>query len=398
MQILAAAVLLSVFAAHVQDTSPPQNSGSASPEVSPDRKITFRLRAANAKVVRLSAGDIPGFDQPAPLTKDQDGIWAITVGPVEPGAYRYTFSIDGVTTTDPRNPEISEGKSTVWSLVHVPGSGISDTKDVPHGAVAEVTYKSISLGMFRRMHVYTPPGYEKGSERYPVLYLLHGGTENDDTWSSVGRAGFILDNLIAEKKAKAMIVVMPTGGPAESSGMGRVSQERFVANINRDVMPYVESRYRVLTDRANTAIAGASIGGNHALNIAIPRLERFGYVGVFSSGLIGAFRDLPGRGGGTGAGRGRGGEAPLLAREWEHLHAANLGDAGLKKGLRLLWFATGTEDFILGTTRATLGLLEKHGFNPVFLEAPGGHSWINWRRYLAEFVPLLFQAAAGRAR
>jgi enterochelin esterase family protein len=367
-------------------------SESGAPEVSTDRKITFRVTAPNAKVVRLTASDLPGFDQPAPLTKDEDGVWAITVGPVEPGAYRYTFNIDGVTTVDPRNPEISEGKSRVWSLVHVTGSELWDTEDVPHGAVAEVTYKSISLGMFRRMHVYTPPGYEKGADRYPVLYLLHGGTENDDTWSSVGRAGFILDNLIAEKKAKPMIVVMPTGGPAGGSGMGRISQERFATNISRDVMPYVESHYRVLTDRANMAIAGASIGGNHALNIAIPRLERFGYVGLFSSGLIGAFRDLPGRGGAAGTGRGGGVEPPLLAREWEQLHAAKLADPGLKKGLRLLWFATGTEDFILDTTRATVGLLEKHGFTPTFLEVSGGHTWMNWRRYLAEFVPQLFQA------
>ena len=277
--------------------------------------------------------------------------------------------------------------------MYVPGSDLWDTKDVPHGAIAEVTYRSASLGMFRRMHVYTPPGYENGVGRYPVLYLLHGGTENDDTWSSVGRAGLILDNLIAAKRAKPMIVVMPTGPPAASSGMGRSSQEQFVANINRDVMSYVERNYRVLTNRATTAIAGASIGGNHALTIAMPRLDRFAYVGVFSSGLIGAFRDLPGRGGAAGTGRGRrSADQPPLAREWEQLHASKLADPSLKKGLRLLWFATGTEDFILDSTRATLALLEKHGFTPTFREVSGGHTWRNWRLCLGEFLPQLFQA------
>lgn len=357
---------------------------SRSPQVSAERMVTFRIGAPKAEVVRLSASDIPGMDQPRPLTKADDGTWAITVGPLEPGAYRYKFNIDGVPTLDPRNPEISEAKSTTWSLVHVPGSELWDIRDVAHGAMAEVTYKSSTFGTFARMHVYTPPGYDKGSQSYPVLYLFHGGTENDDTWTSVGRAGFILDNLLAARKAKPMIVVMPTGQSAENAGQGRKSQEAFAANFNRDVMPYVEANYRVLTDRSNTAIAGASIGGNHTLNIAIPRLERFGYIGLFSSGLIGAFRDL------SGASDGPGPDSRLLAREWEQLHAAKLGNAALKRDLRLLWVATGKDDFILDTTLATVELLKKHGFAPVFKEAAGGHTWMNWRSYLAEFVPQLF--------
>ena len=211
--------------------------------------------------------------------------------PSTPARYRYNFNVDGVATIDPRNPAISESNNNVWSLVYVPGSDLFDTKAVPRGAVAEVTYNSTALGKFRRMHVYTPPGYEAGSGRYPVFYLLHGAGDNDDAWSSVGRAGFILDNLIAAKKARPMVVVMPAGHTSRGPGsaIGRAATDEFVNDFVTDVMPYIEKHYRVLTDRANTAIAGLSMGGGHTLNVAIPRLERFAYIGVYSSGLLGAF-------------------------------------------------------------------------------------------------------------
>jgi enterochelin esterase family protein len=275
-----------------------------------------------------------------------------------------------------------------------------DTKPVPHGAVAAVTYHSSALKRFRRMHVYTPPGYELGRDRYPVFYLLHGAGDNDDAWSSVGRAGFILDNLIAAKKARPMLVVMPAGHTSRGPGsaIGRSATEEFVNDFVTDVMPYVEKHYRVLTDRANTAIAGLSMGGGHTLQVAVPRLERFAYIGVYSSGLLGAFPEL-GRGrGGRGAAPAPGAPAPTpppTAAEWEKLHAAKLDDAGLKKGLRLFYFATGKDDFLLTTTQATVELFKKHGFSPVFKETAGGHTWINWRNYLAEFAPQLFQTGRG---
>jgi enterochelin esterase family protein len=372
-----------------------------SPEVSPDRRMTFRIYAPRAEAVRLAAGDIPGMGQEnSQLTKAESGVWEITVGPVEAGAYRYNFSVDGVSTIDPRNPAISESNNNVWSLVVVPGSEVFDTKDVPRGAVAEITYNSTALGKFRRMHVYTPPGYELGRDRYPVFYLLHGAGDNDDAWSSVGRAGFILDNLIAAKKARPMLVVMPAGHTSRGPGsaIGRSATEEFVNDFVTDVMPYVEKHYRVLTDRANTAIAGLSMGGGHTLQVAVPRLERFAYIGVYSSGLLGAFPEL-GRGrGGRGAAPAPGAPAPTpppTAAEWEKLHAAKLDDAGLKKGLRLFYFATGKDDFLLTTTQATVELFKKHGFSPVFKETAGGHTWINWRNYLAEFAPQLFQTGRG---
>jgi enterochelin esterase-like enzyme len=378
-----------------------------SPEVAADRKVTFRLFAPQATAVRLSAGDIQGLGQNTQLTKAENGVWELTVGPVDPGTYRYNFNIDGVATIDPRSPFVSESNNNVWSMVNVPGSDFADTKNVPHGSIAAVTYYSTALTTFRRMHVYTPPGYEKNSDKYPVFYLLHGAGDSDDSWTSVGRAGFILDNLIAAKKAKPMIIVMPAGhtrrGPQTGGVIGRSATDEFVQDFMKDVIPYVEKNYRALTDRSNTAVAGLSMGGNHALQAGIPNLGKFGYIGVYSSGLLGAF---PGLGGGR-----RGAAPPAspaaaaapapaaapaappqpTAADWEKENAKTLDDANLKKGLKLFWFATGKDDFLLTTTNATVDLFKKHGFTPVYKETAGGHTWVNWRDYLNEFAPMLFQ-------
>ena len=361
-----------------------------SPEVGANRTITFRLYAPQADAVRLAASDIPGSGQNAQLTRAENGVWQLTLGPVDPGSYRYNFNVDGVATIDPRNPSTSESNTNVWSLVTVQGSDVFDTRDVPRGAVAEVTYRSTALGRFRRMHVYTPPGYETNRERYPVFYLLHGAGDSDDSWSTVGRAGFILDNLIATRRAKPMIVVMPAGhATADTAGaIGQSATEAFVNDFVADVMPYVEKNYRVLTDRANTAIAGLSMGGNQTLELAIPRLQRFGYIGVFSSGLFGAF---PGGGRGGAATPAPATAVPPAAVAWEKQHAATLDDAALKRGLRLFWFGTGKDDFLIQTTVSTVDLFKRHGFAPVFVESPGGHTWINWRNYLTEFAPQLFR-------
>jgi len=363
-----------------------------SPEVQPDRKLTLRILAPNAQAVTLSAGDIPASagpqTRPWPLTKGENGVWEITVGPLEPGAYRYAFSVDGLTVVDPRNAVISESNTNVWSMAVIPGSDLMDTKEVPHGAVAAVTYYSTALSKFRRMHVYTPPGYETGSAKYPVFYLLHGAGDNDDCWTSVGRAGFILDNLIAAKKVKPMVVVMPAGHTSQSFGGGGgrgaapaggpAPVDDFVKDFVTDLMPYAESHYRVMTDRAHRAIAGLSMGGGQTLNIAIPHLDKFAYVGVFSSGLPGSF--------------GRAGQpAPTGAPAWETQHMAELDNASLKKGLKLFWFSTGKEDGLMPTTTGSVELFKKHGFTPVFQESAGGHTWLNWRAYLIEFTPQLFQ-------
>jgi len=348
-----------------------------SPEVAADRKVTFRILAPKAEAVTLSGGDIPDLGRGAQMAKNGEGVWEVTLGPIDAGAYRYNFNVDGVSVIDPRNPCTSESNANTWSLVYVPGSDFMDTMDVPHGAVAEVTYYSKSLQRFRRMHVYTPPGYERGEGKYPVFYLLHGAMDCDDSWSSVGRAGFILDNLIAAKKAKPMVVVMPAGhtGPF-TMGASRLPIDEFTQDFNGDVLPYVEKNYRVYTDRKHRAIAGLSMGGMQTLNIAIPSLDKFAYFGVFSSGVFGM------------GGSGRGG-APA-GPSWEEQNKEKLDNADLKKGLKLVWFATGTEDFLIGTSRATVDMLKKHGFDVVFKETEGAHTWINWRNYLNEFTPQLF--------
>ncbi len=357
----------------------PQGPRVISPEIAADRCVTFRILAPKAEDVRLAGGDIPGVGQGKEMTKDTNGVWETTLGPVDPGAYRYTFNVDGVSVIDPRSPTVSESNNNVWSLVYVPGADFMDTQDVPRGAVAEVTYYSTSLKRFRRMHVYTPPGYPSGKGKFPVFYLLHGASDSDDSWTSVGRAGFILDNLIAAGKAKAMVVVMPAGhaGPFRSGG-ARPAADEFSQDFLNDIMPYVEKNYRVHKDRRHRALAGLSMGGGQTLNIGIPHLDQFAYLGVYSSGVFGI----------TG---GRAGSTQPQGPSFEERHQQVLDDAGLRKGLRLFWFATGKDDFLLETSRATVAMFRKHGFPVQYAETDGGHTWINWRQYLNEFAPLLFQ-------
>jgi len=364
----------------------PQGPRVTSPEVAADGRVTFRILAPKAQAVRL-LGDVPSDGPAAPmqpptgraLVQSAEGVWEVTV-PLAPGAWRYNFNVDGVSVIDPRNPSTSESHENTWSLVHVPGADFMVTKPVPHGAVAAVTYQSTALKRFRRMHVYTPPGYETSTQRYPVFYLLHGAMDCDDSWWTVGRAGFILDNLIAAGKAKPMIVVMPAGhtGPFNfNPGAPRPPVDEFTADFKGDVVPYVEKTYRVIADRQSRAIAGLSMGGAQTLGIAIPDLDKYAYIGVYSSGIFGII--------------GRGPMPMPPGPSFEEQHAKALDDPALKKGLKLVWFATGKDDFLIDTSRATVAMLKKHGFDVAFKESAGAHTWTNWREYLNEFAPLLFR-------
>src|SRR4051794_13803968 len=354
----------------------------ASTEVSPERKVTFRVHAPKAEGVRLGSSDLPGVGSAAEMKKGDNGVWETTVGPVPAGAYRYNFQVDGLAVIDPRNPAISESNANVWSLVLVPGSDLFDLKDVPHGAVAAVIYHSSTLKKPRRMHVYTPPGYEKGQGEFPVFYLLHGAGDSDDSWTSVGRAGVILDNLIAAGKARPMLVVMPAGHTGQSrpggggGGPSQSSRDEFGQDFSNDLRPYIEKNYRVKADRSSRAIAGLSMGGAQTLNVAFDKLSDYGYIGVYSSGIFGI------------AG-GFGGAPP--STQWEDSHKATLDDASLKEGLKLIWFACGKEDFLVQTSKATVDMLKKHKFDAIAKDSEGGHTWLNWRDYLAEFAPKLFQ-------
>jgi len=451
MRTFAATVAAGVLAtvAVAQPTPTPQAAGRGgrgggrgpavvSPEVMSDGRVMFRIAAPKAEQVTLNAGDITilfsgggagaitGTDiatimpatplpQGGPVFKKNDaGIWETTVGPIPPGAYRYAFQVDGLRVLDPVNTRTAESRDNMWSLFTVPGAAMMDTADVPHGAVARVVYYSSVLKTTRRMHIYTPPGYESGNQKYPVFYLLHGSGDTDDAWISVGRAQFIFDNLIAAKKAKPMIVVMPAGHQPTEGGRGRGAApdatqpatstvNPFTAEFMTDMLPYVEKNYRTINDRQHRAIAGLSMGGGQTLDIAFTHLNMFSDIGVFSSGA-----SLGGGGGRRGAaapGAAAPGAAPAQfatppatpaaaqpARPgWEASHLADLDNAGLKKGTKLIWLSTGKDDNLITSTRSTVDILKKHGFAPVFIESSGAHSWFNWRNYLIEFTPQLFQ-------
>ncbi len=351
------------------------NDTLVSPEVLPDKQVIFRLYAPDAKTVKVNG---EWFNSPEEqknatheLQSGPNGVWSVTVGPLMPGTFRYHFVLDGVNVADPRNPNSSQSLNFVNSMVSVPGLDYQDVQNVPHGAVAAVWYQSKALGILRRMHIYTPPGYETGKGKYPVFYLLHGAGDNDDVWSTEGRAGIILDNLIAAKQAKPMIVVMPAGHtPAKvpPGTPGAMRNRDFEKDFWQDVMPYVESHYRVRTGQRSTAIAGLSMGGMQTLNISMAHLDKFAYIGVFSSGWL---RQKP--------------------EDIETEYAAGLNDVRARKGLRVLWFATGKDDSLISSTRTSVEILKKHGFNAELDETTGMHTWINWRDYLHQFAPRLFQ-------
>lgn len=340
---------------------------------------TFRLFAPNAKEVRIGGPDIPMQFRLSPMTKQENGVWEQTIGPFVPGTYRYIFTVDSMAVMDPRNPSVSESNANSWSMFHVNGAEFMDMKNVPHGSVAEVNYFSTALQRFRRMHVYTPPGYSSGKKLFPVLYLLHGALDCDDSWTSVGRAGIIMDNLIAEGKAVPMIIVMPAGhtGPF-TFGMPlvRPNKDEFTEDFTNDVRPYIEKNYAVQSDRSHRAVAGLSMGGFQTLNIAVPHLNEYSAFAVFSSGILEFGRNPANNNTGP---------------SWEERNSAALDNKEFKKGLKHVWFATGKDDFLIQMSRSTVDILKKHGFTVTFAETEGGHTWENWRRYLNQFAPLLFQ-------
>ncbi len=351
-----------------------RRGGSGAPavvsaEVLSDRQITFRLSAPQATNVRFTSSDIFNLGEKAQMKKNDNGVWETTVGPVEPGAYRYNFSVDGVSATDPESPLISESNTHVQSLVVVPGSEFMDTKDVPHGAVAQVTYYSKSLGKFRRMHVYTPPGYETNQEKYPILYLVHGFSDNDNSWSTIGRAGFILDNMIAARKVKPMVVVMPALHTSANMSMGGARRgaapggpqprNEFDEDFLNDIMPYAETHYRVLTDRPHRAMAGLSMGGMATHRIAMANLDKFSCIGLFSGSTI---------------------------------SPNEITDAtAFKDKVKVLFMSCGSKESPAGLQTSRDGL-EKLGIkSTIFVQPDAQHEWRVWRASLIQFAPLLFQ-------
>jgi enterochelin esterase family protein len=396
MAILAVMVLAS--AAFAQAPAVPQGGrgmGPAvlSPEILPDKRVTFRFSAPKASEVLLN-GDWPGGNQVA-MTRDEQGVWSATVGPLKPEMWGYTFSVDGARALDARNPLTKRDGTRIDCILMIPGpeSALYEATDVPHGDVNMVWYDSPTLKLQRRMYVYTPPGYRTSTARYPVFYLLHGGGGDEDAWFTLGRASQILDNLIAQGKAKPMIVVMPNGNPNQSAVAGfgpppvpvtraagpagggggptfSADQMPYPNSIIHDIIPFIEKSYRAIPNSANRAIAGLSMGGLHTIIAAFGNPERFTYVGIFSSGY----------------------SAASSAQVEQQFGASffNRADA-INKMVKLIWFGVGTEDMAHPNTAATLELFKKHGIKYEYRETPGGHTWFNWRIYLSEFAPRLFR-------
>jgi enterochelin esterase-like enzyme len=353
-------------------------------EVLSDGRVTFRICAPDAQNVRVTSADIAdvipmGFPAGTPvglaMAKDGTGLWIVTTPkPVPADSYRFAFQVDGVKVPNPLGTTWSEERTGTNSTFEVSGpAGDFQTwkAEVPHGTVSTIEYWSKSIGAKRRAHVYTPPGYMKGAGSYPVLYLVHGAGDSDDSWTSVGHANNILDNLFAAGKARPMIVVMPFGHTPDRPGGDILNNNDFGNDLLTDLMPYVEANFRTANTPDSRAMAGLSMGGSHTIRNGLTHPELFHYVGVFSMGL----------------GLGNNGAAQVADYE-------KANDAALKRGakdLKLLYYAIGKDDFLYGTVAPTRGIFDKYGIKHVYNESEGGHTWINWRRYLTDFAPRLFK-------
>lgn len=375
--LLMAACTAPLAKAQMQARTPTPNDTLTTPKVLSDKRVLLQIYAPKASEV-TATGDFLSVYKPVAFTKNEQGVWSAVIGPLKPDYYTYTLTVDGVRTADPKNATIKQGISSLENVLLVPGSDtdFEDNKSgVAHGEVRDVWYTSNTLGMMRRMHVYTPPGYDKGNTKYPVFYLLHGGGDDDSGWNSIGRAGFILDNLIASGKAKPMIVVMPNGSmpiPPQAGMPGpqvmNQIRDMFTNELLKEIVPYVEKNYRSINSPENRAIAGLSMGGFQTLDVTLSHPELFSYVGVFSSGLFGGAAD-----------------------EADTRYAKALNDTGFNKGKKLFWVSIGKDDFLMDSNKKTLAILDKHNIKYQYKESAGGHTWINWRAYLNEYTPMLFK-------
>jgi len=348
----------------------PAAGTASSVEVLADRRVTFRLCAPKATEVQVTSPDIPDLGNLA-MSKSVQGVWsATTAKPVAPDNYRYTFVVDGVTLPDPQATTFSRQRTGTSSTLEVPGADFQtwDPK-VAHGVVSEIEYWSDSLGVKRRAHVYTPPGYFKSSKRYPVLYLVNGAGDSDDNWTSTGHAQYILDNLIAAGKAKPMIIVMPNGHTPDGPGSTDMfANGDFGNDLLKDLIPRIDAEFRTLARPQSRAMAGLSMGGSHTLQFGLPHPETFRYIGIFSMGL--GFNNSEG------------------VPHYEAANAAALARSA--RELKLVYYAVGREDFLYASIAPTRAMLDRQHIDHVYNESGGGHTWINWRRYLADFAPRLF--------
>jgi enterochelin esterase family protein len=361
-----------VFAMLPAWAQPQRPQPIVSPEVHADNTVTFRVRAPNAKEVSFSRA---GAERQA-MQRGEDGVWSLTVGPLDPDFYGYSFQVDGVNIVDPSNPVKIPNLLSSESELHVPGPSSLpwETNDVAHGVVHHHFYRSALIGDQRDYYVYTPAGYDPHAPKtYPALYLLHGYSDDASAWTAVGRANVILDNLIAQGKAKPMLIVMTLGyGVPEivsphrnfrDPSLGKRNMERYRDALFDEVIPAVEKTYHADAHRNARAIAGLSMGGAESLFTGLNAVDRFAWIGAFSSGGLGEDFNAT---------------FPSL-------------DAKANPQLRLLWIACGTDDRLLDPNRKFRAWLDTKGVHYTPIETPGAHTWPVWRRNLAAFAPLLFQ-------
>ncbi|MDR7130641.1 enterochelin esterase family protein [Algoriphagus sp. 4150] len=384
---------LIVRSSHAQEAlfSPQQIT---SPEIHDDGSVTFRIFAPGAAVIQVTGDFLPTLEMDTPmgkmdgpgkaeLTKDDKGVWSYTTAQLSPELYNYSFIVDDLKTTDPNNPFLIRDVASVTNvfIIGEGQAGLYRVKDVPHGTVARRWYDSPGLDMNRRLTIYTPPGYEQSKDKYPVLYLLHGAGGDEEAWIALGRTAQVMDNLIAEGKAKPMIVVMPNGNviqdAAPGEGKGGMYKPAFMipktmdgtyeANF-MDIINFVESNYRVKADKSTRAIAGLSMGGYHTMHISRFYPNKFDYIGLFS--------------------------AAIMPREDATNSVYNDIDGTLKtqmdNGYQLYWIAIGKTDFLYDANKEYRAKLDAMGMPYEYVESEGGHIWRNWRIYLTQFAPLLF--------
>ncbi len=366
--------ILFIFAVALLPASAQTTQALRSPEVHSDNRVTFRLRAPNAKEVILAREGA----QRLPMQKEEQGVWSVTTEPLEPDLYGYSFVSDGVSLIDPSNPLMKPNLLYTQSVVHVsgPASLPWEVNNVPHGTIHHHFYKSRVVGDERDYYVYTPPGYDPAAKNlYPVLYLLHGFSDDAGGWTAVGRAHVILDNLIAQGKAKPMLVVTPLGygapeivSPVTASArdpkLRQRNLDKFRDALLTEVIPEVEKVYRASKDRNSRAIAGLSMGGAESLYVGLNAMTRFAWIGAFSSGG--------------------------LSEDFNATFAAL--DSKANSQLHLLWIACGTEDRLIDGSRKFRDWLKSKEIRHTGIETPGAHTWMVWRRNLAAFAPLLFRA------
>jgi enterochelin esterase-like enzyme len=351
----------------------PGMPGRTSPIVHSDLKVTFNLYAPTvSEVLLMFEGDTVHY----PMTKDERGRWTVTVGPLKPKIYTYALIVDGLRILDPLNPELQLGTAPGFNLLNVPGNPprFDELQDVPHGAVHIRTYYSTVQNRFRKVYVYVPPSYEHdGTKKYPVLYLRHGGGGNETSWYNEGAAGIIMDNLLAGEKVNPMIIVMTNGNveTGMSGGYNNAALQVGADELFTDVLPVIENNYRVYTDQQHRAIAGLSMGGGQSFYIGLRYVDKFDWVGVFSTGLFGGIA-----------------EANFDAEST--IPGILTNTTSFSNDLKLFYISVGEEDPRLNATSKFVNTLKQHKMDVEFQTFPGIHEWQVWRMSLQDFLPRLF--------